>query len=674
MFRFNALLIACLLLVSGLAAETSFPYFADNATKIDSTQIVRTFTETPPPVAPVRPVAEFEPATQVLIRYPLGFPTALVAQLANVAQVVCIVVNSTLQTSATSAFQNAGVNMANVTWMIAPTNTYWTRDYGPWFVFDGNNQLGVIDFIYNRPRPADDEIPRTFAALYNYPLYGMNLIQTGGNYMSDGINTGIQTTLVYEENSGQTHTQINRKMHDYMGVEDFLVMADPNSTYIDHVDCWGKLLAPDKVLIRSVPNTNSQYNAIEAAVTYFSTHDCAWGYPYRIYRVNTPNNQPYTNSIILNKTVFVPIMNSTYDQAALQVYRSALPGYNVIGVLGSGSTPWQSTDALHCRAHEIPDKNMLNIVSMPLHGDIGLQDNYTIAANIMPYSNLPVYSDSIFVSYKVNQGAWQNTIMPLVSSNNYSASIGSFSLGDTIRYFIHAADQSGHSANHPFTGALDPHIFRIAPPPTPPVITHTPLSFIMPDQFPLTMTAAVTDSSAIGNVIFTYKIDSGSENATDMSPLANNVYYTSLNPELTGQTQHLFYKIYADLLNNPECNSTLPQQGWFDVLIESTSNTDPNNIAVERGFELIYPNPVRSSLDPNISMMCTAKTSDVINVEIYNSKGQKVKTIFSSAKSSGQQILHWDVKNAKQQIVPSGLYLVKMTIRERVYTRKVIIM
>ncbi len=31
------------------------------------------FTETPPPVGPVRPVAEFEPASHVLIRYPWGY-------------------------------------------------------------------------------------------------------------------------------------------------------------------------------------------------------------------------------------------------------------------------------------------------------------------------------------------------------------------------------------------------------------------------------------------------------------------------------------------------------------------------------------------------------------------------------------------------------------------------
>ncbi|MDD3525271.1 MAG: peptidyl-arginine deiminase, partial [Candidatus Cloacimonetes bacterium] len=43
------------------------------------------FTQTDPPTAPVRPIAEFEPASQVLIRYPLGIPLSLVAQLSNTA-------------------------------------------------------------------------------------------------------------------------------------------------------------------------------------------------------------------------------------------------------------------------------------------------------------------------------------------------------------------------------------------------------------------------------------------------------------------------------------------------------------------------------------------------------------------------------------------------------------
>jgi hypothetical protein len=35
-------------------------------------------------------------------------------------------------------------------------------------------------------------------------------------------------------------------------------------------------------------------------------------------------------------------MNSTNDAAALQVYRTAMPGYEVIGITGASNTPWES--------------------------------------------------------------------------------------------------------------------------------------------------------------------------------------------------------------------------------------------------------------------------------------------------------------------------------------------
>jgi agmatine/peptidylarginine deiminase len=156
------------------------------------------FTETNPPAAPVRPIAEFEPASHVLIRYPLGIPVALVAHLSNTAQVICLVSSTSQQNTATNTFNNGGVNMSNVSFMIAPTDSYWTRDFGPWFIMDGNDQVAIVDFVYNRPRPNDNMIPQTFATQQNFTYYGMNVQQTGVNYMSDGINTAAQTTLLYE--------------------------------------------------------------------------------------------------------------------------------------------------------------------------------------------------------------------------------------------------------------------------------------------------------------------------------------------------------------------------------------------------------------------------------------------------------------------------------------------
>jgi len=155
----------------------------------DSDYAPSRFTETNPPQGPVRPVAEFEPASHVLIRYPLGIPVSLVVQLASQDQVICLVSSQSQQNQATSTFNSAGANMANISFMIAATDSYWTRDYAPWFIFDGNDEYGVVDFIYNRPRPNDNLIPQLFANQYNHNYYGMNLQQTGGNYMTDGICT-----------------------------------------------------------------------------------------------------------------------------------------------------------------------------------------------------------------------------------------------------------------------------------------------------------------------------------------------------------------------------------------------------------------------------------------------------------------------------------------------------
>ena len=85
------------------------------------------FVETDPPAGEPRFVAEFEPMQGVMIRYPLGIPTSLVVQLANNCHVYCIV-SSSYQSSAQSSFQNAGVNMNNVTFVNAPSDSYWVRD------------------------------------------------------------------------------------------------------------------------------------------------------------------------------------------------------------------------------------------------------------------------------------------------------------------------------------------------------------------------------------------------------------------------------------------------------------------------------------------------------------------------------------------------------------------
>jgi len=96
---------------------------------------------TDPPPTPIRNIAEFERMQGVLIRYPFGISTSIIKEMAEDLTIYCLV-SSSSQNSANNSMTNAGVNMDNVEYIIGSTDSYWTRDYGPWWVVDGNTALG----------------------------------------------------------------------------------------------------------------------------------------------------------------------------------------------------------------------------------------------------------------------------------------------------------------------------------------------------------------------------------------------------------------------------------------------------------------------------------------------------------------------------------------------------
>ena len=120
---------------------------------------------------------------------------------------------------------------------------------------------------------------------------------------------------------------------------------------------------------------------IEEVASYFASTLTADGFPWEVYRVYTPSDQPYTNSLILNNKVFVPIMNSSWDDDAIAVYQEALPDHEILGFTGS----WQSTDALHCRVKGIPDVSYIPYTPGDINLDqvINVQDVITIINYIL---------------------------------------------------------------------------------------------------------------------------------------------------------------------------------------------------------------------------------------------------------------------------------------------------
>jgi len=438
------------------------PIWLTEEEKLHLDEIGRDFRPTLEPPTPVRQPAEFAPMQGVLINYGgdgyFGIPMALIAEMAEDVIVYTIVSSINQQYTVESLFTSNGVNTANCEYIITPSDSKWTRDYGPWFIFNGNNESGITDFNYNRPRPNDNAIPSFCSTYFNINYYYMNLIATGGNYMTDGHGISVSTDLIWEENPGLTHAAINTLVEDYLGIETYHVVPDVNGEYIKHVDCWGKYLSPTQILIREVPTTHSQYDEIEAAVNYFEAQPSCYGTNYEVPRVYTPGNQPYTNSLILNNKVLVPITGSGYDAQAIASYEAAMPGYEVLGFTGD----WYSTDALHCRTMGVTDQGMLYIYHTPISDTLNTSDDIPIIANIHAYSGEALIADSLIVYWKRSTDIDFNA----VSLNHfigevYTGTIPAQPNATLINYYIHAADNSGRSENNPYIGAPMAYSFYV---------------------------------------------------------------------------------------------------------------------------------------------------------------------------------------------------------------------
>jgi agmatine deiminase len=441
----------------------------DNSSRMNSKDI----TPTSAPTGTVRSIAEWERNQGVIVAYPsqgFGIPIDLIRMLSEDVHVYIIYGQSSALSTIQNELESGNVDMENVSFELIPSDTYWTRDFSPWFIsYNNNTQIGIVNFDYNRNRPDDNNVPVEFGELLDLEVFGMEVEHTGGNYMSDGMYKAASTNLVYTENEGWMsynidEDEVNARMESFLGITDYIVVEDPMDDYIYHIDCWAKFLDVDKILVGEVSPSDYRYEDYEAAADYFSNQISSYGNNYQVFRAYSPDGQPYTNSLIMNNKVYVPVPTGTgseWNDEAIAIYQEAMPGYEIIAVPNTTAPEWQSTDALHCRTHEVPDTEMLNIFHSALYGTQPDLDEYIINADITSYGDNALIIDSLRVYYSVNNSSWNYLNMTNTSGNTYTAAIPSQIPGDEIAYFIHAADITGRSENHPFIGSADPHKFTI---------------------------------------------------------------------------------------------------------------------------------------------------------------------------------------------------------------------
>ncbi len=443
------------------------------------------------PAQPVRMCAEWEPAFGTLIRWPLGIPSALVVELAADDSLYVLVETSGQENYARSTFESWGVNLDHVRFIRANTYSHWTRDWGPHSVFDGSGTYGIADPYFDgypwvsgchidgdvpaqavaqpvaqtaaRMTPSragtrgweeDDAVNGVLAAELGCLLHEMPAYCTGGNIMVDGHGIAFSTRRMADENAPLWSEEEFRGLaQDYLGIHSYRFLDDPEIHGIQHIDCYAKLLDEETVLVKEVPAWHPEYACVERLVDQISAQANCYGRPYTIVRVFCDSYSGnavagYTNSLILNTKVLVPLFGIASDDDALQTFADAMPGYEVIG-FPYGS--WYYYDALHCRTMGIFDRHMLRIWHRRLDAEVPWAPVIPIEALIDDRSEAGLLSAELSVYWRVQgEASWNRVALAATAgADSFRAEIPSPAAGTNLEYYLAAADLSGRAETLP---------------------------------------------------------------------------------------------------------------------------------------------------------------------------------------------------------------------------------
>jgi len=115
-------------------------------------------------------------------------------------------------------------------------------------------------------------------------------------------------------------------------------------------------------------------------------------------------------------------------------------------------------------------------------------------------------------------------------------------------------------------------------------------------------------------------------------------------------------------------------QAYKVALIDLPENPvaidDPGIPALQTALLGNYPNP----FNPNTTISYSLKDFSPVCVEIYNHKGQKVKTLVNEAKEAGTHSATWNGTDENGLSVASGIYYFKMISGKFSSTKKMILM
>ncbi len=290
-------------------------------------------------------------------------------------------------------FRFFGIGLRGIDFHIIPTNDIWARDNGPIFVADKKGKLAVTNWKFNGwggryKYDRDDQVPARIAAELSLPVFSPPLVLEGGGVEVNGKGTFLATrsSIINENrNPGKNQQEIEAIISQHLGVKHFIWLtgaktddlsigwADDTDTHIDTVArftdestilyAWtddeadpryGMLKKLEEELKEATTESGKQVTLVPLPLPQkgvYSTSRIGEG-PVLESLTSVNTDASYTNYLVADGTVVVPIFGNVNDDRALKVIGEQFPDREVIGI--NCVALIENGGAIHCVTQQQP--------------------------------------------------------------------------------------------------------------------------------------------------------------------------------------------------------------------------------------------------------------------------------------------------------------------------------
>lgn len=264
----------------------------------------------------------------------------------------------------------------NIDFIQAPVNDIWVRDT-VFLTVEEDGEPMLLNFRFNGwggkyPHEDDDALNRRLSTAG--PFQGLrsrdvDFILEGGSVESDGIDT-IMTTrqclLNPNRNRGLSQSDIERQLSHHFGASRFFWIDQPNLSGDDtdaHIDTLARFCSADTIAYTTCEDSvDPHYESLKVMAAQLESLRTQGGNPYRLIPLPLPRlifdeegcplPANYSNFLIINEAVMVPVYDDPMDAVALERLQRCFPDRKII------ATPCRPLvhqyGSLHCMTMQFP--------------------------------------------------------------------------------------------------------------------------------------------------------------------------------------------------------------------------------------------------------------------------------------------------------------------------------